>query len=192
MVISKCELDFSKWNPNETNLSLHSYVVLSLLSNNLGHILEAQKEEFDLDNILTDLQVQGYVKIIEDGVELRQKTLDLFKITNVNASDWIDEWRKIFPAGSNTGGFRYRGDKQGCLKKMNKFLKDHRAVSKEEIIIATKKYVERYKLKNFTYMKQAHFFIEKEGLSTLASEIESINENEYESTGTRRRTRLLE
>jgi hypothetical protein len=134
----------------------------------------------------------GYIKLIEDdGVELRQKTLDLFSIVNSNASNWIEDWRKIFPAGSNADGFRYRGDKQGCLRKMNKFLKNHRAVSKEIIFTATKKYIERYKLKNYAYSKQAHYFIEKDGVSTLASEIESLMENEQQSTSPTRRNRIL-
>jgi len=191
MNVLKFEIDFGKWNPTE--LHLEEFIILSVIASDYKGFLAKYKnsQKTLIVNTLDSLQSKGYIKILEDDeLQLRQKSLDMFKVINTNTSDWIDEWRKLFPPGSNVDGFRYRGDKQGCLRKMNKFLKIHRAVSIEQIHEATKRYIERYKQKNYAYMKQAHYFIDKDGVSTLASEIESLIENEYEST-TRRRTRIL-
>jgi hypothetical protein len=134
------------------------------------------------------LEERGYVKKHgpnPEDISMRKKGEDLFKkylgrpkkkVTN-NVHTWIEAWRAIFPPGSNNTGYRYRGNKLECLKKMSKFV-DSTKYSEEEIFQATKNYVEKFRIKGYNYMQQAHNFIEKKGVgSTLESECESLKES---------------
>lgn len=133
--------------------------------------------------LLTQLESEGFIKIIDDDLnyELRPKMYELFKTASADISSWIEEWRKLFPRGSNRIGYRYRGDKQGCIKKMNKFVKNNPSIKRAEIFAATKKYIKTFESKgSFEYMKLANYFIEKDGNSTLLSEIEGLSEDMIE------------
>ena len=97
---------------------------------------------------------------------------------------WIDEWRNLFPEGVNTAGYRYRGNKVEVLKKMLKFVTLY-DFTKEEIFQATKKYVERFSVRGYNYMQQAHYFIDKKDAgSSLASECETLKESKPQSETT--------
>jgi len=134
-----------------------------------------------LENILSEYERTEYIKILDENDPLNYAVLakleDVFG-NEIDPSDWIEDWRKIFPSGKNANGYRYRGDKAGCLSKMKKFIKNNPQVTKEEIFTATKKYVERFGYSNF--MKLAHFFIYKENVSQLASEVEGLTEDDIE------------
>jgi len=136
------------------------------------------------------LERRGFVKQHGDNPEdivLRKSGEDLFKSIGKKKKEktdvhlWIDQWREIFPPGSNTGGYRYRGNKLEALKKMIKFA-DLYPFTREEIFKATTLYVKRFSLKGYAYMQLAHFFIEKQNVgSTLASECEGLRENPVEN-----------
>lgn len=50
--------------------------------------------------------------------------------------------------------------------------------TREEIFEATKRYVQRFSLKNYNYMQIAHYFIEKQGVgSSLEAECESLKKD---------------
>lgn len=134
------------------------------------------------------LETRGYIKKFgrnPTDITMRKIGEDLFKKyigtkSKVKRGDsvkyWIEEWRELFPAGVNSGGYRYRGDKKEVLKKMIKFV-DSNDYTKEEIFKATKNYVERFSLRGYNYMQMAHYFIEKQGAgSTLSSECEGLRE----------------
>jgi hypothetical protein len=134
------------------------------------------------------LEASGLVKWHGDDpieITLRKTGEDLFKkhvgrkkkiTTAKEVTQWIQKWREIFPEGVNTGGFRYRGDRAECIKKMIKFVNTN-DYTVEQIFQATTDYVDRFSQKGFAYMQQAHYFIEKKGVgSTLNSECESLTE----------------
>lgn len=130
------------------------------------------------------LENDGYIKLTDPSdpfsFEPLSKLNDIFKNdAEDNVENWIEDWRDIFPKGINSGGFRYRGDRQGCIKNMKWFVKNNPKITKEDIFIATKKYVTR--LKNSQYMKLAHYFIKKDGSSTLSSEVEGLTEQDIKS-----------
>jgi len=143
------------------------------------------------ETIIRYLEKRGYVKKFGPNptdITLRKHGEDLFKKyvgkrkkepSTVNT--WIDSWREIFPPGSNNVGYRYRGNRLECLKKMVKFVDSNKNVSEEDIFKATKEYVERFAMKGYAFMQQAHYFIMKESVgSTLESEIESLKERKDE------------
>lgn len=113
------------------------------------------------------------------GEDLFRKYVGLKKkgVTAKEVGTWIDSWREIFPAGVNNGGYRYRGDRGEVLKKMIKFVNTYKYTT-EQIFQATKNYVERFSLKGYEFMQQAHYFIDKKGVgSTLNAECEGLKDD---------------
>ena len=102
--------------------------------------------------------------------------LSIAKVKVKPEIEWIDEYRNLFPVGIRSGGFPVRGDRKGCIKKMKAFLELYPEYTKEIILKVTKNYVEMKKLEGYAYMQLAHFFINKEGISSLASECEDFKE----------------
>jgi len=72
------------------------------------------------------LEENGYIKRFGPNpadLTLRQRGIDLFKKyvgtkkvvkSGTFVHIWIDEWREIFPKGSNQSGYRYRGNRLTC------------------------------------------------------------------------------
>lgn len=133
------------------------------------------------------LEEKMYIKRVGGKLFTRFRTDELYKgqiqrlrtnLKQAEISKWIDDWRAIFPEGANHQGYRHRGNRLDCLQKMTKFVNSHKQFSIEEIFQATKNYVERFKDKDYKFMRQANFFIEKRGVgSTLESECEGLREN---------------
>jgi predicted transcriptional regulator len=165
----------------KNNLTFTQYLLLSLLKNKnklaydtyIHNVENIQQIEIDLlereDYIMKRSDLKNYISdysITEKGLAV---------LEDVGKLDWIEEWYNLFPKGVRSGGYLIRDGKSSCLKKMGKFLKDNPNITKEEIIRATKNYVQTCKLKNYDYMKLASYFIEKDGISTLAAECENLS-----------------
>jgi hypothetical protein len=141
----------------------------------------------DFNTAVHFLETRGYVKRFGDqptDVMLRKPAENMFKHLetkkkpslkrNEDVAKWFDQWRDLFPAGSNSIGYRYRGNRLDGLKKMVKFVNSY-PYTKEEIFQATKNYVDRFAIRGYNYMQQAHYFIDKQGVgSSLASECEDL------------------
>ena len=97
-------------------------------------------------------------------------------VSKVNSSveDWIDEWFELFPKGIKNGAYLIRSDKMGCLNKMQSFVKKYPQYNKDIILKATSDYIDYYRMKNWAYMMLAHYFINKNNVSALASSCEQI------------------
>ena len=125
------------------------------------------------------------ITLRKEGEELFKKHVGTYKkvTTAKEVEGWIQSWRDIFPEGVNSGGYRYRGDKAECIKKMIKFVNSN-DYSIEQIFQATKDYVERFSLKGYAYMQLAHYFIEKKGVgSSLNAECEGLTERTSNNKG---------
>lgn len=139
------------------------------------------------------LEEKQFIKILHNKTIARQKTINLFKnnISNKDSAEkqiakavinskkllndvenWIDSWRDLFPAGVKTAGYRVKGTRGGCIKKMKSFIKANEGVSKEQIFTATKTYIAEKAMVRYQYMKIADYFISKDGASLLESYIE--------------------
>lgn len=150
---------------------------------------------------LKSLEDLGFIKILDIPesinesyfryLDVREEFLKLFpNKKNITASEWIEEWRNIFPQKVKSGGYPVRGDKEGCLSKMNTFINKYK-YPKDVIFEATKLYVEKKENERWAYMQLAHYFILKNGTSTLAALCEEVvrkrssnkpEEADYEST----------
>jgi len=115
------------------------------------------------------------INMFKTETVIKKEVLALPEYNSTNIKDWINEWRNLFPKGVNSNGYRYRGDKQGCYVKMKKFLKEHPDIPVTDIFKATKHHIDMLSLKgSISYLKLAHYFIYKDKISTLASEIENL------------------
>lgn len=152
------------------------YLLLFGLYHKDNNLLEYLKEvNINYKNDLKELEGLGYIKITNEII-LRSKALLLFEDNTKNSPEyWYDEWRNLFPEGINPNGYYYRGNKQEVLHKLKTFCKKNPKITKDEIINATKDYIERCQ-RTRSYMLLAHYFIDKQGVgSTLLTEIENLN-----------------
>lgn len=94
---------------------------------------------------------------------------------------WIDEYRNLFPAKIRSGGYPVRGSKKGCLRKMEKFVRENPQYTKDTILASTAEYVNSRNKVGYQHMKIADYFIEKDGVSMLAAECEWYLSNEVTS-----------
>ena len=173
---------------NKLDITFFEFVLLVLVYQNEEAALKDcyDKDFMVFSQMIQKLESYGYLKWhgsdIKD-ISLRKLGEDFFaKLSKKKRKPipdvdlWIEDWRKLFPEGVNKGGYRYRGNKLEVLKKMIKFVTAY-DYSKEEIFEATKRYVERFSIRGYTYMQQAHYFIEKKDAgSSLASECETLRE----------------
>lgn len=92
---------------------------------------------------------------------------------------FVDEYRKLF-SKNTLPQWAYRsgvmGDKKMVAKKLKMFIKSDR-VSKQQILDATKFYIQNIQLGNIKYVHDADNFISKMGRSALRAMIEEFKNN---------------
>ena len=134
----------------------------------------------DIKEIYSEWEDYGLIKVVGDGlkeVSIRDLGLELI---GQSKSDSIIELankiRDLFPVGVKSGGYPVRSSVVDIADKLRKFFKKHKSYTQEQVLEATTKYVNRKKNEGYSYMQKAVFFIEKDGVSTLASEIDGLQE----------------
>ena len=132
---------------------------------------------FNRGAILLELLLSKELLVYDSDVAyvLTTKAKEMLSIKDnmISMDDFVEAFRNIFPSGVRTAGYLVKGDKNGCKRKLTKFLKENK-VTQEEILEATRRYVNRSKLQNYEKLQLAHNFIEKNGISTLAGELEAL------------------
>jgi len=127
-------------------------MIIAKVKNNKLHI-EADEEDFDkLLEILEDVECVELVKIKN---HLSKSVVDA-KVEDIDV--WVKkEYRTIFK-GKKRGAM---GDIFQCSYKMALFLLTFKEYTKDDVLKAAKDYVNSFG-NDFTYMRQADFFIFKE------------------------------
>lgn len=120
------------------------------------------------------LERDGWIKIGPEGPVIRSKFKTSFSkyLTSQGVEEWINDWRHIWPAGVKTGNRLVRGDKQGCVKKMKKFLKENPEYSKQDVFDAARVYIFEALRQRSDKIICADYFIEKNGSSQLSAYLE--------------------
>lgn len=128
------------------------------------------------------LKQVNFSKIIERDYENDKVVwnLELFLSSekNEDAWSWIEDWRKLFMEIRSDAG----GSKTACIDKMKKFFMTHPDVRKDEVIEATKLYLDefRYDKSKVKFLQRADYFISKtvkaEGTSDRNSRLEQYIE----------------
>lgn len=133
---------------------------------------------------------KGLIKIYPDKAVLRMKGINLLRgsgnsVDSEDIDDLAEQMRSIFPQGNKHGTtYRWRGTKAEITKKINSFLNKYSGFSKDEIIEATKRYVDSFN-GVYTYMQLLGYFIEKNGTSRLLEELEALREGDNEISSSR-------
>lgn len=83
--------------------------------------------------------------------------------------------REFFPKGFKTGSYAWRGNLRDLSLRLKKFFKFYGDYTDEQIIDATKKYVESFN-GDLTNMRILKYFIYKDDFSDLASMLENKDE----------------
>lgn len=125
-----------------------------------------------------------------DIVKEEEPGEDFLVIDDTGPIDLSDEWgqfvksfRETFPSGVSPNGIYVRSSARDCDKKLKKFVKEYPEFERETMLKAAEKYVKRYQMQGYKYMKTASYFIMKDGESTLAVECETIEENGNDNKG---------
>lgn len=171
--------DIGERSEEEDLLTMDDFIAMSLL------FYQYDIESFQLGlGVNWDmLEKHGYVKQTDDDIILRDKGTRLFGTSADTLLDFVRKYRDLFPKGVRTGGYLVRADEAGVAEKMRKFLKVHK-YTEEEILEATRRYVEERRQDGWKYMKTASYFIYKDGQSALASFCEQSKEGEYGESDT--------
>jgi hypothetical protein len=129
--------------------------------------LEALHSGQSINVDLDKLQEMGLIKITSNSIVLRKKGIDLLNeprfVTSVTTvverpEEWIEEFRKLFK-GKKPGAM---GDKKGCLMKMKRFLQENPEVTKDQIIAATKSYIQSCASDGYRFLQRSDYFIYKQ------------------------------
>jgi hypothetical protein len=186
----KIEIDLEKLHKNELTPNQHIYLKLLFAADKdgLSRIFELENEKKIKDDLFK-LYQKGFIKlnIEEDGrVFNLDIIIDLISSVDQSVKDYvkadisdydkfdefIEEWYALFPKGVQVGRYPVRSGLSGCRTKMLKFVKKHKQYSYDQILMATKKYIESHRRDGFKFMKLANYFIEKDGVSTLEAMLE--------------------
>lgn len=108
-----------------------------------------------------------------EDLQLTDKSLKIFKEDNL---DWVDDWYELWPSGIKSAGYPIKSNPGNCKAKLKRFLKKYPKYTKEQIMEATKKYLNQMQQRDYSMCKLAPYFIEKEGMSVLAGEIDNLGE----------------
>lgn len=154
----------------DEQLTVNQYIYLFLLYKN-----QPSDRYIDIIEELSERELKYLVKneyIRESNWTLRAKGLELFETQLDDFTYFVETYRNLFPKGVKSGnGVPIRGDKHGIGKKMEWFLRTYPEYSKTIVLEATARYVVEMsrKIPAYSYMTQADYFIQKDGLSKLAA-----------------------
>jgi hypothetical protein len=133
-----------------------------------------EKIEFNITEIpkTEDIVKDDFIFELENtGPEGREDDLDEWE-------SFVVKFREVFPKGASPNGIYVRSSFKDCSKKLTKFMSEYPEFDKETIIKASEKYVKRFSMQGYKFMKTASYFIMKDGESTLAAECESITDSD--------------
>jgi hypothetical protein len=137
---------------------------------------------FDIERLLKQnilKQDDEAVWVTRKGTLLLSQVAELFKdngtlVTEENLDEFINQYRMLFPVGK-------RAHKAALKTKFLKFFKNH-DYSLDLILKATKKYVKEITDRDAVqYMKQADYFIEKDGVSILLNTLAELEDSPEET-----------
>ena len=177
MINYNAYLKFQKENPDE-GFDLDMFIALNLVASSPPKELLEDLRFDDICKVLENLQL---IKKVGDQVVLRplgEKFLGLDSHTD-NLIKLAEELRELFPKGIKSGGYPVRSSVYDIADKLKKFMKKY-SYSNEVILKATKQYLKRKEAENWNFTQIAVYFIEKNGISTLAAECENLVEGSEE------------
>lgn len=170
--MNKIELNLKLLEKND--LSPNEFIYLYIIFNGLNVSTYHLDERFNL-------QKKGFLEYIKDEVLITKKTIDLFvkkskseQVKEDVLGEFVEKYRNLFPGGIKSGDRLVQGDLLGCLRKFRAFKRKFK-YSEDQILEATKNYLNAKKKANYHMITCADYFIEKNGASMLASYCENLD-----------------
>lgn len=139
---------------------------------------------------LTDKQVLIQDVVYKDKWYVHSRYLNLIQemllqsestaASTNNLAEFVIKLQELFPKerkldSNGLPKYSYRGNKRDVMLRLQKFFKLYGQYSYDDVYECTKKYVERYK-SDRTYMRILPYYILKDGESTLATELENMDD----------------
>jgi len=163
------------------DISINDYYLLAL-------IYHKEKTPTITAEDILNLEKKEFIKDTPDGIILRTKGSNLFKDNTTNKGvemeAFVYKYRELFPIGVKSGGRLVRGDKVGVFEKFKRFFVKYPEYTQEDILEATKVYIDTKRAVNWSMMVSADYLIEKDKQSQLASYCELIKRVGVKSTNT--------
>lgn len=163
------------------NLDALKKLGVSIIQFNLLLYLAYPHEENDLE-VLSEkgyitVDDKDFIHLTDEGLKFVNKMT--YQINNYkqmeNIEDLVKTLREIFPTGKKPGQpYYWRGNSSEIERKIMLFKAKNPQYSNEQIVQATKNYVESYK-NDTTYMQLLKYFIEKNGESQLLTFVENLD-----------------
>lgn len=191
--MKKIELNLEDYQKVKKELSIKDFLLLYLkFLNKLNYIPILYHNLMEYHDSLKALEILQYVKITDDCVvydseavinvecfELRSKADEIFASKNINYEELAEAMRAIFPAKIRGGGGKLvKSPTMAVIDKLKKFFKFYPNVTVEQVIKATTNYIDNRRRANWGFITQLDYFIFKDNVSMLATEIESLEEED--------------
>jgi hypothetical protein len=183
-------MNINIWSPLILNhLTLNQFVYLDFRSKGIippPHLIDAVNVDkaLQLKGLLTQdgTVTQAGIKIIEsfyDQIEPKKKSLICSQMKHPQINDLILDYRDCFPGG-NVQGRILRTGPADLKKRFNDFFKKYPDYTWEDVMNATVYYADSFNANanGYKYMKNSTYFIMKDGISELASMIETLRESD--------------
>lgn len=160
-MIIEIDIDIVK----KSKLPIREFILLKLLNElEFNVVKDLYYDQYntlkEFDKALKLLENLNYIIYKDNTVVLRSESEKLFSKDKIDFVELTKKIRELFPKNK-------KGDEQGVLNKLKQFYKNNKKFRDEDLILrATKHYIEHT---DNLYIKQAHYFIYKDGISTLAS-----------------------
>lgn len=91
-------------------------------------------------------------------------------MTKQELTELVQQWVLLFPEDVRWNGVAIRSEPEDCVNKMQKFIKQYPAYTKDIIFAATKAYLLQQEAKNWEYTRRACYFIDKQGVGSLLAQ----------------------
>lgn len=175
-------IEFNNKHPDNTIFILEFIFLNMAVSDDVpDEYVEAiiAESEWDISKFYKQLELSGLAKITGEGIRdisIRDLGLELIGQSKSDSiMELAEQIRDLFPKGVKSGGKLVRSSSADIAEKLRKFFKKHK-YSQEQVLEATKRYVNSFRQKNFVFMQAAVYFIEKDGVSSLAAECDGVRE----------------
>lgn len=198
--MKKIEVNFDDYNKVKKDITVTEFLLLYFKSlGKLNFIPTLFHTTMEYHDVLRLLETRQYIKIVDDCViydgndveinvecfELRAKATQIFDIASINYEELANKLRAIFPAKIRGGAGRLvKSPTLAVIDKLKKFFKYYPNITEKNIIAATTNYIENRRKANWVFITQLDYFIFKDNVSMLYSEVESLDE-ESESDWTK-------
>ena len=132
-----------------------------------------------IQNINNDSKLYVHSNYVSTVQEILLNSETATSTTNT-LTDLVTKLQELFPKerkldANGIPKYSYRGNKRDVTIRLQKFFKLYGQYSYEDVYECTKKYVERYK-NDKTFMRILPYYILKDGESTLATELENMED----------------